>query len=78
MTQNNNENKGCEFATAMLNFERETLAKINEIAHKYNVETFHLIETFAVHLIEINGKLKEKCIKKAAQATEGGADDEFL
>lgn len=78
MAQNTNEIKGCEFATAMLNFERETLLKLNEISHKYHVDTFHATETFAVHLIELNGRLKENFSKKAAQATDGGANDEFL
>lgn len=77
MTEKNNENKGCEFARTMLNFERETLLKINDISHKFNVDTFHTIEAFAIHLIEVNGRLKEDC-KKAAQATEGGADNEFV
>ena len=65
-----NENKNAdEFVQTMMNVERETLLKINEISRKFNMDTFHTVEAFSVHLIEINGKLKEKC-EKAAQATE--------
>lgn len=67
--------EGVEFSVQMVELEKKTILKINNISLKYATDPFETVKLFGKHLIEIADNMRADYEKKNAEGDTAPAEN---